>query len=79
MNTTLRGLLAAVALGLSLGAHAADAPPENPAWAEAKTVAKAGPADIAIAGQATLHLPAWSFPRATANGSRRCATSRRAT
>jgi len=57
MKTMLRGLLAA--LGLCAGlAHAADAPPESAAWTEAKAVAKAGPADIAIAGQATLHLPA---------------------
>lgn len=58
MNKSLRGLLAAAAACLGLAAHAADAPPENPAWTEAKAVAKAGPADIAIAGQATLHLPA---------------------
>jgi uncharacterized membrane-anchored protein len=60
MKKLARGLLAAlgVSLGLGLAAHAADAPPENPAWAEAKAAAKAGPADIAIAGQATLHLPA---------------------
>lgn len=57
MKAMLRGLIAA--LGLCAGfAHAADTPPENPAWTEAKAVAKAGPADIAIAGQATLHLPA---------------------
>jgi uncharacterized membrane-anchored protein len=57
MKAMLRGLLAA--LGLCAGwAYAADTPPENPAWTEAKAVAKAGPADIAIAGQATLHLPA---------------------
>jgi len=58
MKTMLRGLLAMLVAGLGLAAHAADTPPENPAWAEAKAVAKAGPADIAIAGQATLHLPA---------------------
>jgi uncharacterized membrane-anchored protein len=64
MNHLIRSLLAAAGLCLGLAANtaraadAADAPPENPAWAEAKTVAKAGPADIAIAGQATLHLPA---------------------
>jgi len=57
MKTTLRGLLAALGLAAGL-AHAADAPPENPAWTEAKAAAKAGPADIAVAGQATLHLPA---------------------
>ncbi|KQV53113.1 hypothetical protein ASC95_10130 [Pelomonas sp. Root1217] len=57
MKTMLRGLLAAIGLCAGL-AHAADTPPENPAWTEAKAVAKAGPADIAIAGQATLHLPA---------------------
>ena len=56
MKTMLRGLWAAISLCASL-AHAADTP-ENPAWTEAKAVAKAGPADIAIAGQATLHLPA---------------------
>ena len=32
--------------------------PEDPAWTEAKAAAKTGPTDIAIAGQATLHLPA---------------------
>jgi uncharacterized membrane-anchored protein len=42
---------------MGLAAQAAEAP-ENPAWAEAKAVAKEGPADIAIAGQALLHLPA---------------------
>lgn len=57
MRTMLRGLLAAFGLCAGL-AHAAEAPPENPAWTEAKAAAKAGPADIAIAGQATLHLPA---------------------
>lgn len=57
MKTMLRGLLAALCLAMG-AAHAADAPPENPAWAEAKAVAKEGPADVAIAGQATLHLPA---------------------
>ena len=57
MKTMLCGLLAA--LGLCLGqAHAADAPAEDPAWTEAKAVAKTGPSDVAIAGQATLHLPA---------------------
>jgi len=58
MKTMLRGLLAAAGLCLGLLAQAADAPPENPAWTEAKAAAKTGPADIAIAGQATLHLPA---------------------
>jgi uncharacterized membrane-anchored protein len=68
MNNILRRLgagLASVGLCLCLGmpAQAADAPPdakpaEDPAWTEAKTAAKDGPADIAIAGQATLHLPA---------------------
>ena len=58
MNKSLRGLLAALAVCMGLAAHAADAPAENPAWTEAKAVAKAGPADVAIAGQATLHLPA---------------------
>lgn len=57
MKNTLRGLIVAVGLCLGGLAQAADTP-ENPAWAEAKAVAKAGPADIAIAGQATLHLPA---------------------
>ena len=57
MKTMLRGLLAAWGLYAML-AHAADTPPENPAWTEAKAAAKAGPTDIAIAGQATLHLPA---------------------
>lgn len=57
MKTMLLGLLAA--LGLCAGlAHAADSPPENPAWTEAKAAAQTGPTDIAIAGQATLHLPA---------------------
>lgn len=61
MKTMLRGLLAA--LGLCAGlAHAADSPPakpaEDPAWTEAKAAAQTGPTDIAIAGQATLHLPA---------------------
>ncbi|MEO6278551.1 DUF2167 domain-containing protein [Roseateles sp.] len=66
MKDILRGLLAATGLCLGLGlgfvAHAADAPPpkpaEDPAWTEAKAAAKTGPADVAIAGQATLHLPA---------------------
>ncbi|MDR7270372.1 putative membrane-anchored protein [Pelomonas saccharophila] len=58
MNKSFRGLLAALAACMGLAARAADTPPENPAWTEAKAVAKAGPADIAIAGQATLHLPA---------------------
>lgn len=57
MRTAICGLLAAFALGAA-PARAADAPAENPAWTEAKAAAKAGPADIAIAGQATLHLPA---------------------
>ena len=61
MKTMLRGLLAAFSLCAGL-AQAADAPPakpgEDPAWTEAKAVAKAGPSDVAIAGQATLHLPA---------------------
>lgn len=57
MKKMLRGLLAMAGLLAGL-AHAADAPAENPAWTEAKAAAKAGPADIAIAGQATLHLPA---------------------
>lgn len=60
MKTMLRGLLAAAALMASLSVCAADAakPAEDPAWTEAKTVAQAGPSDVAIAGQATLHLPA---------------------
>ena len=62
MNIRLRGLLAAVGLLLSLSIQAADTPPakpaEDPAWTEAKAAAKAGPTDITIAGQATLHLPA---------------------
>lgn len=60
MKTLLRGLLAALGLCLGLGcAHAADAQPaEDPAWTEARAAAKDGPADVAIAGQATLHLPA---------------------
>ncbi|GAA0751285.1 DUF2167 domain-containing protein [Ideonella azotifigens] len=46
-------------------AHAQDKPAESArateaaqAWSEARGVAKAGPQDIALAGQATLHLPA---------------------
>src|SRR5689334_13551443 len=58
MRKTLHGLLASISLCLGLTAHAADAPAEDPAWTEAKAAAKEGPADIAIAGQATLHLPA---------------------
>ena len=58
MRNIVRSLLAAVGLGLGLAAFAADKPAEDPAWAEAKSAAKAGPADVAIAGQATLHLPA---------------------
>jgi uncharacterized membrane-anchored protein len=64
MKNTMRGLLAAFALGLGVAAQAADAPaatpekPENPAWTEARAAAKEGPADITVAGQATLHLPA---------------------
>ena len=59
----VRGLLAAVGLCLGLSAaRAADEAPakpaEDPAWAEAKAAAQQGPTDIAIAGQATLHLPA---------------------
>ncbi|MFT7775780.1 DUF2167 domain-containing protein [Roseateles sp.] len=57
MKNMLHGLLAAIVLCLGCTARAADTP-ENPAWTEAKAAAKAGPADIAIAGQATLHLPA---------------------
>jgi len=61
-KTMLRGLLAAVGLSLGLAAAAADAPAdkpaENAAWAEAKAAAQQGPTDIAIAGQATFHLPA---------------------
>lgn len=61
-KTSFRGLLAAFAACAGLAAHAADAPApqpaEDPAWTEAKAAAKTGPADIAIAGQATLHLPA---------------------
>lgn len=57
LKNIVRGLLAALSLCLGLSAQAADAP-ESPAWAEAKAAAKSGPADIAIAGQATLHLPA---------------------
>jgi uncharacterized membrane-anchored protein len=62
MKNIVRGLLAAIGLCVAFVAHAADAPPanpaEDPAWTEAKAAAKTGPADIAIAGQATLHLPA---------------------
>jgi len=62
MNKTfVRGLLAAVGLCLGLAARAADEPPKpaaDPAWVEAKAAAKEGPADVAVAGQATLHLPA---------------------
>lgn len=58
MNKSFRGLLAALVACAAFAAQAADAPPENPAWTEAKAAAKAGPADVAIAGQATLHLPA---------------------
>lgn len=57
MRTVICGLLAAFTLA-GAPARAADAPAENLAWTEAKSVAKSGPADIAIAGQATLHLPA---------------------
>lgn len=57
MSNIVRGLLAAFSLCVGL-AHAADAPPENPAWTEARAAAKEGPADVTIAGQATLHLPA---------------------
>ncbi len=51
--------LAALGLGLGLAltggaVHAA----EDPAWTEAKKAATSGPADVAVAGQATLHLPA---------------------
>lgn len=58
MNNSLRGLLAVLAACVGLAARAADAPAENPAWTEARAAAKDGPADVAIAGQATLHLPA---------------------
>jgi uncharacterized membrane-anchored protein len=58
MKTILRGLLAAAGLCLGLVAHAADAPAENPVWAEAQAAATTGPTDVAIANQATLHLPA---------------------
>lgn len=62
MQKILRGLLAAAALAAGVAVLAAEAPAdkpaENPAWTEAKAAAKTGPADIAIAGQATLHLPA---------------------
>ena len=61
MNKTTRGLLAALwvcAGWVAQPVRAADTPPENPAWAEARAAAKAGPVDVPIAGQATLHLPA---------------------
>jgi len=65
MNKILRGwlgVLAVLAACFGLAAQAAEAPAdkpaEDPAWTAAKAAAKAGPADIAIAGQATLHLPA---------------------
>lgn len=58
MQHLIRGVLAALGLCLGLIANAADAPPENPAWVEAKAAAKTGPVDVPIAGQATLHLPA---------------------
>jgi uncharacterized membrane-anchored protein len=53
----VRGLLAALGLTLSLAVHAADKP-VDPAFTEAQAAAKEGPTDIAIAGQATFHLPA---------------------
>ncbi len=62
MQKILRGLLAAATLAAGVTVLAAEAPAdkpaENPAWTEAKAAARTGPADIAIAGQATLHLPA---------------------
>lgn len=58
MQKILRGLLAVAMLAAGVAVLAAEAPAENPAWTEAKAAAKTGPADIAIAGQATLHLPA---------------------
>lgn len=57
MNKILCGLLAASLACAALAVRAADAPAENPAWTEAKAAAQVGPADVAIAGQAKLHLP----------------------
>jgi uncharacterized membrane-anchored protein len=61
ITNLLRPLARVGLLAVSLctgAAHAADAAPENPAWKEAMAAAQAGPKDIAVAGQATLHLPA---------------------
>lgn len=58
MKNIVRGLLAAVGLCLGLNLHAADAPPQDPVWAEAQAAATTGPTDVAIVNQATLHLPA---------------------
>jgi uncharacterized membrane-anchored protein len=60
MTTTSRWR--ALALGLTLALQGLVITPvqaaEDPAWAEAKKVALAGPTDVPLAGQATLHLPA---------------------
>lgn len=55
----LRACLAAFALALA-SEHAVAAQPDDiqQALAEAKTVSRTGPADIELAGQARLHLPA---------------------
>jgi uncharacterized membrane-anchored protein len=58
MKNIVRGLLAAVGLCLGLNLNAADAPPQDPVWAEAQAAATTGPTDVPIANQATLHLPA---------------------
>jgi uncharacterized membrane-anchored protein len=57
MKKMIRACLTALwlGLGLMLGAAATE---ENPAWTEAKKAATTGPADVAVAGQAKLHLPA---------------------
>lgn len=53
MNKLKTWLAAALLAGSSL-AQAADS---TKAWDEARQAAKAGPQDVAVAGQATLHLP----------------------
>lgn len=58
MKVTVKGLLIAFGLCLSLSGYAAEQPAEDPAWTAAKAVATTGPTDVPIAGQATLHLPA---------------------
>lgn len=58
ITTNWRALLAALSCSLSALTATAQTPAEaEKAWAEAQQVAKKGPQDITLAGQAVLHLP----------------------